>query len=66
VNLKKTIKTTLLKILTRIKITEFDIKNTGSILFFRYDCIGDMIISTLVFRELKFEYPKYKLTLKNK
>lgn len=48
----------LLKFFTNKKSIEFDLKNTKSILFFRYDRIGDMIITTPVFRELKLAYPK--------
>ena len=51
------IKAYLLKRLTRKKSIDFDIKNSQKILFLRYDRIGDMIITTPVFRELKNLYP---------
>ena len=40
---------------------DFDLKKTKSIIFLRYDKIGDMIISTPVFREMKLAYPDTKL-----
>jgi ADP-heptose:LPS heptosyltransferase len=59
----KSFKALLLKFLTRKKFNEFSIENTESILFFRYDRIGDMIISTPVFRELKLSYPNIKISI---
>ncbi|MDC0483587.1 glycosyltransferase family 9 protein [Candidatus Thioglobus sp.] len=41
----------------------FDIKNAKNVLFFRYDRIGDMVITTPVFRELKLAYPHVKITV---
>jgi ADP-heptose:LPS heptosyltransferase len=51
----------LLRLLTQKKTTTFDIKNSKKVLFLRYDRIGDMVISSAVFRELKFAYPKIKV-----
>jgi len=53
-NSSKKIKALLLKVLTRKKTVEnFDISSVKKVLFLRYDRIGDMIITTPVFRELK-------------
>jgi ADP-heptose:LPS heptosyltransferase len=60
-NLK--IKALLLRFFTRKNTINFDIKNVKKILFFRYDRIGDMIITTPVFRELKLNYPNIKITV---
>jgi ADP-heptose:LPS heptosyltransferase len=57
------IKASLLKLFVRKKITNFDIKNVKKIIFFRYDRIGDMIISTPVFRELKLNFPNINITV---
>jgi len=53
----------LLKIFGSKKSVDFDIKNAKNILFFRYDRIGDMIITTPVFRELKLAYPHIQITI---
>ena len=47
------IKASILRLITRKKRVDFEVKNAKKILFFRYDRIGDMIISTPVFREFK-------------
>ena len=47
----------LLRKLTKKHSVDFDIKNAKNILFLRYDRIGDMVITTSVFRELKRVYP---------
>ena len=57
------IKAFLLKALTQKKETDFDVKNSKKVLFFRYDRIGDMIISTPVFRELKQHFPDIEITV---
>ncbi|MDR0724326.1 MAG: hypothetical protein LBF23_03980 [Endomicrobium sp.] len=44
------------------KVFDFDINKIKSILFFRNDNkIGDMVISTLIFREIKKHYPDIKI-----
>jgi ADP-heptose:LPS heptosyltransferase len=44
------------------KSNVFDIKKVKSILFFRNDDkIGDMVVSTLIFREIKKHYPDIKI-----
>ena len=57
------IKSYILLFLTRKKPINFNIEDTKKILFFRYDRIGDMIITTPVFRELKRKYPYIKITV---
>ena len=59
----KKLKAYLLRLLTHKKTTTFDIKNARNILFFRYDRIGDMVITTPVFRELKREYPEINISV---
>ena len=61
--LKNSFKANLLRILTRKKLSNFDIKNSKEVLFFRYDRIGDMIISTPVFRELKILFPEINISV---
>ena len=53
----------ILKLFGSKKPVDFDIKNAKNVLFFRYDRIGDMVISTSVFRELKLAYPQIKITI---
>ncbi len=57
------LKAFLLKLLTSKKTIKFDIKNAKNILFLRYDRIGDMVITTPVFRELKLKYPEIKISV---
>ena len=59
----KPIKAYLLKLLTRKKKNNFDIAKAKKILFFRYDRIGDMIVTTPVFRELKLANPNVHITV---
>lgn len=53
----------VLKFFGTKKPIDFDLNYTRNILFFRYDRIGDMVITTPVFRELKLAYPKIKITV---
>ena len=55
--LSKNFKAYLLKKLTNKKPVDFDIKDTKSVIFLRYDRIGDMLITTPVFRAFKLAYP---------
>jgi ADP-heptose:LPS heptosyltransferase len=57
------IKAFLLRALTKKKKVEFDFKNAKKVLFLRYDRIGDMIITTPVFRELKQAFPNIEITV---
>jgi len=59
----KSIKAKLLRFFTSKKQNNFEIKNSKKVLFLRYDRIGDMIISTPVFRELKNAYPQIQITV---
>ena len=61
--MNKNIKAKLLKFFTRKKVTKFNFKNTKKILFLRYDRIGDMIITTPVFRELKVSMPEINISV---
>jgi len=63
VHSSKKLKAYFLRLLTHKKTTTFDIKNARNILFFRYDRIGDMVITTPVFRELKREYPEINISV---
>ena len=62
-NISSKIKGELLKIFGSKKPVDFDIKNAKNVLFFRYDRIGDMVITTSVFRELKLAYPHIQITV---
>ena len=55
------LKAIILKVLTKKRSVYFDIKNSNKILMLRYDRIGDMIITTPVFRELKRAYPDIEI-----
>ena len=57
------IKAYLLRFFTSKKARNFDIRNVKKVLFFRYDRIGDMVITTPVFRELKLFIPEIKITV---
>ena len=57
------IKAYFIRFLTRKKSIIFEIQNTRNILFLRYDRIGDMVISTPVFRELKLAYPEINISV---
>jgi len=59
----KKIKAFLLKLLTNKKNTFFDIKKTKSVLILKYDRIGDMVVSTPIFRELKLAYPNISISV---
>ncbi|MCK5110279.1 MAG: glycosyltransferase family 9 protein [Arcobacteraceae bacterium] len=61
--MSKKIKAKLLKYLTRKKTISFNLKDTKKILFIRYDRIGDMVITTPVFRELKQAYPNIEISV---
>jgi ADP-heptose:LPS heptosyltransferase len=57
------IKAFILRAITKKIKVDFDLKNTKKVLFLRYDRIGDMIITTPVFRELKQAYPGIEITV---
>jgi ADP-heptose:LPS heptosyltransferase len=57
------IKAFLLRCLTQKKPNDFEIDKTEKVLLFRYDRIGDMIITTPVIRELKLNKPEVSITV---
>lgn len=57
----KILKAGLLKVLTNKDSVNFELSEAESVLFLRYDRIGDMIITTPVFRELKKSFPNIKI-----
>jgi ADP-heptose:LPS heptosyltransferase len=61
-SLSQKFKAGTLRWLTHKKLVDFDIKKAQSVLFLRYDRIGDMVITTPVFRELKLAYPHISIT----
>jgi len=60
---KQKFKSYILKLLTKKKQNDFNIKLSKKVLMLRYDRIGDMIITTPVFRELKREYPNIEINV---
>jgi len=52
-NLVRLLKAFLLKKICSSKEKEFSLENTKKILFLRYDRIGDMVLTSPIFRELK-------------
>ena len=62
-SISRQIKAFILRNLTSKKSNNFDIRKAKNILFLRYDRIGDMVISTPVFRELKLAYPHISITV---
>ena len=59
----KIIKAFLLKVLTNKKKVNFDIKKSKKVLILKYDRIGDMIVTTPIFRELKKAYPSIRISV---
>jgi ADP-heptose:LPS heptosyltransferase len=59
----KKIKAYLLKLLTNKQKNLFDIKKSKSVLILKYDRIGDMVVSTPIFRELKIAYPNISISV---
>jgi ADP-heptose:LPS heptosyltransferase len=53
----------ILRLIASKKSINFDIKAAKKVLFLRYDRIGDMVITTPVFRELKQAYPDINVTV---
>jgi ADP-heptose:LPS heptosyltransferase len=62
-NIKTNLKAFFLRAITKKKRVSFDIKNSSKVLMMRYDRIGDMIITTPVFRELKNSYPHIEINV---
>ena len=59
----KKIKAYFLRLLTKNKNFPFDIKNSKKVLILKYDRIGDMVVSTPLFRELKNAYPNISISV---
>jgi ADP-heptose:LPS heptosyltransferase len=53
----------LLRKLTNKRNVDFDLKNSKKVLILKYDRIGDMIIATPIFRELKSAYPEMSISV---
>lgn len=62
-SISRQIKAFILRKLASKEANDFDIHKTKNVLFLRYDRIGDMVITTPVFRELKLAYPHIKITV---
>ena len=62
-SISRQIKAFILRKLTSKKSHNFDIHKAKNVLFLRYDRIGDMVITTPVFREIKLVYPHIKITV---
>ena len=61
--IRQKIKAYLLRLLTNKKNILFDVKKSKSVLILKYDRIGDMILSTPIFRELKTAYPDISISV---
>ena len=59
----KKIKIFLLKLLTNKRKILFDIKKSKNVLVLKYDRIGDMVVTTPIFRELKKAYPSISISV---
>ena len=59
----KIIKAFLLKFLTNKKKVNFDIKKSKKVLILKYDRIGDMVVATPIFRELKEAFPEISISV---
>jgi len=63
VSIIKRIKGYFLRRFTRKESSGFDIQQAKTILVIKYDRIGDMVVSTPIFRELKSVYPKISISV---
>ena len=59
----KKLKAYLLRLLTKKKNLPFDLKKSTSVLILKYDRIGDMVVTTPIFRELKTAYPNIRISV---
>ena len=62
-SLIRTIKGILLKSLVREQITTIDVSSINKVIFLKYDKIGDMVVCTPVFRELKKTFPHVSISV---
>jgi len=61
--IKNNLKALILRSITKKKNIDFDLKKSSKVLMLRYDRIGDMVITTPVFRELKKAYPNIEINV---
>jgi len=61
--ISRQVKALILRKLNSKEPNNFDISKAKNVLFLRYDRIGDMIITTPVFRELKLVYPHISIAV---
>jgi len=59
----KKLKAYLLRLLTKKKNLSFDLKKSKRVLILKYDRIGDMVVTTPIFRELKTAYPNISISV---
>ena len=59
----KKLKAYLLRLLTKKKNLTFDLKKSKRVLILKYDRIGDMVVTTPIFRELKNAYPNISISV---
>ena len=59
----KKLKAYLLRLLTKKKNLSFDLKKSKRVLILKYDRIGDMVVTTPIFRELKNAYPNISISV---
>ena len=59
----KKIKAYLLRLLTNKKSSLFNLKKSKKVLILKYDRIGDMVVTTPIFRELKNAYPNISISV---
>ncbi|HIE81812.1 MAG TPA: lipopolysaccharide heptosyltransferase family protein, partial [Candidatus Poseidoniales archaeon] len=59
----KKIKAKFLKLLTKKNSVEFNLTDAKKVLVLKYDRIGDMIVATPIFRELKNKYPNISISV---
>ncbi len=59
----KKIKAYLLRLLTNKKSSPFNLKKSKRVLILKYDRIGDMVVTTPIFRELKNAYPNISISV---
>jgi len=59
----KKFKAYLLRLLTKKKNLSFDLKKSKRVLILKYDRIGDMVVTTPIFRELKTAYPDISISV---
>ena len=60
---KKFIKAYLLRLFTKKNQSTFRVTDSKKVLILKYDRIGDMIVTTPIFRELKKSYPGISISV---